>query len=308
MDKNDKNYKNKRKVIDHCHYTGKFRGAAHNKCNINYKVPKDIPVIVHNTSYDTHFMINQLAEKFKDELDCIGENIEKYITFSVPIRKKCGDGKTVTHKLKFIDSFRFMPTSLSELVDNFSGKIFNSIECKKCMERERINWQCCFDQLKNGRLIHKCRECKEKWEKPIEGLIKKFSSIYQFCNGDLNKFVLLLRKGVYPYKDMDSWEKFSETSLPGTETFYSNLNLENISDDDYAHAQKVWKVFGIRNRGEYHDLYVQTDTLLPENVFEKFRNNCIDIYWLDPVYFVIALGLAWQVCLKKTEIRTINRL
>ena len=82
--------------------------------------------------------------------------MEKYITFSVPIKKKCGDGKKITHKLKFIDSFRFMPTSLSKLVDNLSGKIFNSIECKKCMEKEKINSECCFDKLKNGRLIYRC--------------------------------------------------------------------------------------------------------------------------------------------------------
>ena len=125
MDKDDENYKNKRKVKDHCHYTGKFRGAAHSKCNLNYKVPKDIPIIIHNASYDIHFIINQLAE-LKDELDCIGENIEKYITFSVPIKKECGGGKTITHKLRFIDGFRFMSASLSDLVNNMSGN-FNSI-------------------------------------------------------------------------------------------------------------------------------------------------------------------------------------
>ena len=75
MDKNDKNHINKRKVKDHCHYTGKFRGAAHSKCNLNYKVPKDIPIIIHNASYDTHFIINQLAEEFKDKPDCIGESM-----------------------------------------------------------------------------------------------------------------------------------------------------------------------------------------------------------------------------------------
>ena len=89
----------------------------------------------------------------------------------------------------------------------------------------------------------------------------KFSSIYQFCDGDLNKFVLLLRKGVYPYEYMDSWERFDETSLPDKEAFYSELNLEGITDKDYNHAQKIWKVFEINNLGEYNDLYVQTDTL-----------------------------------------------
>ena len=107
--------------------TGKFRETAHSKCNLNYKVLKDIPVIIHNASYDSHFIINQLAEEFKGELDCIGENMEKYITFSVPIKKKCDDGKIIPYKLWFIDSF--ISASLSDLVDNLSG-IFNSIECK----------------------------------------------------------------------------------------------------------------------------------------------------------------------------------
>ena len=82
----------------------------------------------------------------------------------------------------------------------------------------------------------------------------------------------MLRKGVYPYEDMDSWEKFDETSLPDKKAFYSNLNLGDIGDEDYVHAQKVWNVFEIRNRGEYHDLYVQSDTILLVDVFENFRN------------------------------------
>ena len=91
-------------------------------------IPKDIPIIIHNASYDIHFIINQLAEEFKGELNCIGENMEKYITFSVPIKKKY-DSKTITYKLRFIDSFRFMPTSLSELVDIMSGNL-TAVECE----------------------------------------------------------------------------------------------------------------------------------------------------------------------------------
>ena len=121
MDKDDENYKNRKKIKDHCYYTGKFRGAAHSKCNLNYKVPKDIPIIIHNASYDTYFITNQLAEEFKGELECIGENMENYITFSTPTKKKCDKGKKITHKLRFIDSFRFMAASLSELVDNMSA-------------------------------------------------------------------------------------------------------------------------------------------------------------------------------------------
>ena len=146
-----------------------------------------------------------------------------------------------------------MSASLSELVDNLSG-ISISIECKSYMEKIKINSECCFVGLKNNRLIYRYKEYKKEWKRPIEGLIEKFPSIYQFCNANINKFVLSLRKGVYPYEDMDSWEKFNGTTIPPKEAFYSNLNLEDISDEDYAHAQKVWDVFEINNRGEYDDL------------------------------------------------------
>ena len=116
----DENYKNRQKVKDHYHYTEKFRGPAHSICNLRYKVPDNIPIIIHNTSYDNHFIINQLAEEFKGELDCIGENKEKCINFSAPTKKKCDDGKTITKTLRFIDSFTFMSALLLDLVDNLS--------------------------------------------------------------------------------------------------------------------------------------------------------------------------------------------
>ena len=156
VDKDDENQKNKRKVKDHCHYTGKFRRAAHSKCILNYKVPKDIPIIIHNFSYDAHFLIYQLAEEFKGELNSIGKNMETYITFSVPIKTECDYNKIITYKQRVIDSFRFMPTSLSELFDNLSVKVFNSIVCTKCMEREKINSECEFGGLKDNRLSYKC--------------------------------------------------------------------------------------------------------------------------------------------------------
>ena len=107
---------------------------------------------------------------------------------------------------------------------------------------------------------------------------------------------------VYPYEDMDSWERFNETKLPPKESFYSQLNLEDVTYEDYLHAQKVWKKFKIENLGEYHDLYVQTDTLLLADVFEKFRNTFREIHELDPVHFLSAPGLSWQACLKKTKV------
>ena len=114
---------------------------------------------------------------------------------------------------------------------------------------------------------------------------------------------MLLRNRVYPYEYMDSWVRFNWTSLPDKKAFYSELNLEDITDKDYAHAQKVFEEFKLKNLGDYHDLYVQSDTLLLADVFENFRNMCLDIYGLDPVYFVSAPGLAWQACLKKTGVK-----
>ena len=91
-DKDDKDYISRKKVKDHCHYTGKFRGAAHSKCNLNYKVQKETPVIIHNACYDTDFIINRLAIEFNGEINCIGDNMENYITFSVPIKKELHNG------------------------------------------------------------------------------------------------------------------------------------------------------------------------------------------------------------------------
>ena len=103
------------------HYTGKFRGAAHSICNLRYKTPKGIPVVFYNGSiYDYHSIISQLAKEPDRQLECLGENTEKYFIFSVPISKELDNGKIITYKLKFIDSFRFLSTSLSKLVDNLS--------------------------------------------------------------------------------------------------------------------------------------------------------------------------------------------
>ena len=104
------------------HYTGQYRGAAHSICNLRYQIPKKVHVVFHNGfTYDYHFIIKQLAREFKYYLECLGENTEKYITFSVPIKKEHENGKTTTYKLKFIDSYRFMQDSLSNLVDDSSG-------------------------------------------------------------------------------------------------------------------------------------------------------------------------------------------
>ena len=123
----------------------------------------------------------------------------------------------------------------------------------------------------------------------VTELIKKFPSIYQFCNEDINKFVSLLRKGVYPYEYMDSWERFDETSLPDKKAFYSELYLEDITNEDYIHSQKIFEELQLKNLGDYHNLHVQRDTLLLADIFENFRNKCIEIHELDPAHFLSAL-------------------
>ena len=158
---------------------------------------------------------------------------------------------------------------------------------------------CKFIDFKDNNLIYKCKECNDKSHKPINGLKEKFPNTCKFRYDDLNKFILLLRKGVYRYEYMDSWKKFNETLPPNKETFYSELNKE----DAHAHAQNVWEVFKIKNLCEYHDLYVQSDTLLLSDVFENLRDKCIDIYKLDPAHFLSAPGLAWQGRLKKTGVK-----
>ena len=102
---------------------------------------------------------------------------------------------------------------------------------------------------------------------------------------------------------MDNWERFNEASLPDKESFYSSLNMENIDDIDYRHSNNVFKKFKLKNLGEYHDLYVQSDALLLADVFENFRNICIKVYELDPAHFSSLPGLAWQACLKKTNVK-----
>ena len=115
------------------------------------------------------------------------------------------------------------------------------------------------------------QQISKRWFKPLNRLIKKFSNIYKFCNGDINKFVLLLRKVVYPKEYMGSWERFDETSLPDKKAFYSKFNLENITAEGYTHAKKVFEQFELKNVGDYNDLYVCSDTLLLADIFENVR-------------------------------------
>ena len=250
-----KGYKKNEKVKDHCHYTGRFRGAAHNSCNLKYKKPKFIPVVFHNLSgYDSHLFIKNLG--FTDgTIDCIPNNEEKYISFTKntvtgSYTNKEGKTKPIKHKIRFIDSFKFMSNSLESLVNNLPDDAFNNLE--RCYKGEKLS--------------------------------------------------LVKRKGVYPYEYMDFLERFKENKLPPKEAFYSRLTGEGIGDEDYEHAEKVWKVFGMKTLQDYHDLYNVTDVLLLADVFENFRNVCMENYKLDPAHYFTAPGLAWDACLKITGV------
>ena len=155
-------------------------------------------------------------------------------------------------------------------------------------------------KTKDEKLIFRCFTCKKNYEKDFnKELIKRFANTFNFCNRDLNKFFLLLRKDAYPYAYMDNWEIFDETSLPDKKSFYSSLNVKNIDDIDYRHGNNVFKKFKLTNLGEYHDLYVRSHSLLLADAFENFRNMCIKVYELDPAHFLSLPGLARQACLKK---------
>ncbi|KAK3748543.1 hypothetical protein QZH41_001377 [Actinostola sp. cb2023] len=225
-------------VRDHCHITGKYRGAAHNlKLRLSPKTTV-IPVVFHNLrGYDSHLLM-QAISKVEGRISCIPNNTEKYISFSL-------------NQLRFIDSAQFLLAPLDKLVEANQPEVF---------------------------------QITAKYE-PAEERRK-----------------LLLRKGVYPYEYMDSWERFEECQLPPKEAFYSKLSDTHISDQDYTHAQKVWEVFGCKTMGDYHDLYCRTDVLLLADIFEVFRKTCREHYKLDPAHYYTSPGLSWDALLRKTWI------
>ena len=196
--------------------------------------------------------IKQLAT-IKGDFTCIPSTEEKYISFSKKIKVdeyQNKDGKTISlnFELRFIDSFKFLQTSLANLVRNLQPDDF-------------INTKEIF---------------RDKTE-------------------------LLTREGVlYPYDYVSSISKFDETQLPPKEEFYSKLNDEKITDDEYQHAISVWNTFNCQNIRDYHNLYLKSAVLLLADVFENFRATCLHHYKLDPAHYYTSPGLAWDACLKET--------
>ena len=245
-----------KRVRDHCHFTGQYRGSAHDDCNLRYSLRYyKIPVFLHNLkNYDAHLIIekaHKLAEK--KDINVIAQNSEKFITFAFK-------------HLCFKDSFSFLSASLDKLVR--LTKYENN--------QKRENWQ---EKFKFS--------CRNPYVKTIE---------------DLD---LLTDKGVYPYDYFDDFDKFRDKQLPPKKEFYSRLTESNISDDEYERAVKLWEHFGIRNLGEYHDLYLRTDVLLLTDIFENFRDLCLEYYKLDPAHYFTLPNFAWDAMLLMTDI-TIN--
>ena len=226
------------KVRDHCHVTGKYRGSAHVDCNLNFKLTHKIPVVFHNLKgYDSHFIMQEIGNFDKMSINVIPCNMEKYMAFMLG------------QHLVFIDSFQFMSSSLSNLVNNLPAEAF-----------------------------------------------KHTGQVFQ---GE--KLSLMTKKGVYPYDYMNSFEKFEDSRLPKKEDFFSIMNNEHITDEEYQHAKNVWNEFGLSSMGEYHDLYLKSDILLLADVFENFRKACQQYYGLDPAHYFTSPGLSWDAMLKMTK-------
>ena len=227
------------KVRDHCHVSGKFRGAAHFSCNANFKISKKVPVVFHNLrGYDGHLIMKELSN-FDVVIDVIPNGLEKYMAF------------IVNTNLVFIDSMQFMNDSLNSLVGNLVDEDF------RYLSKEFLG------------------ECLK----------------------------LVREKGIYPYEYMDSFKRFDECELPSRDAFFSLLKGRSVSEEDYLKAVRVRNVFGIKNLGEYHDLYLKTDVLLLCDVFERFINVCLEYYGLDPCHYFSSPGLAWDAMLKMTDVK-----
>ena len=161
----------------------------------------------------------------------------------------------------------------------------NRMMCNRCKSETELSY------INESYVAHgMCDKCRgnSHWKLEIEQIFDNIRVGYTD-----EQFRLLLRKEVYPYQYMDDWEKFKENQLPPIEAFYSGFNLSRISECDYDHAQRVWAAFGMKNLGDYHDLYLKTDVLLLSNVFETFRTTCPVHYVLDPAHFYASPRLAW---------------
>ena len=195
---------------------------------MKYSTQKDIPVFFHNgTNYDFNLTIPELAKEFRSELQCIPLNGEKFMSFSIPIKKKTYANsrntkkKLLTYNLRFIDSARHMNESLSTLVDNLSG--LRNCYCEK---KSFDNIKTTYKVINNEYIVNtRCKACLWRKDIKLSELVKNFPNTYNLCRGHVEKFLLLLRKGVYPYEYMNNMSKFIEKEL----TFIASLILQVLA-------------------------------------------------------------------------------
>ena len=209
----------------------------------------------------------------------------------------------IFHNLRGYDS-HFIMQEIGEIVKNNTYTKKNGEKCQMNINAIPNNMEKYMAFMLGNHLtfIDSFQFMSSSLEKLVSNLPKetlKYTS--QRFKGD--KFDLMIRKGVYPYDYMDSFDKFEDTVLPTKDQFYSLLNDEHISDEDYNHAQKVWKTLSMNNMGDYHDLYLQSDILLLADVFENFRKTCLEYYKLDPCHYFTSPGLSWDAMLKMTDIK-----
>ena len=220
--------KNFIEVRDHDHYTGNYRGATHSIFNLRYFSQTDIPVVFYNGSkYDFNLIITELANEFRSEMRCIPMTTNNYMSFSIPIKKTSVNDKCVVYNLQFIDSMCFMNESLSNLVDDLSD-----LYTCKCLDKTNQDIKVTWKEKKvhiHTNIVHnskekqisedkickiaysRCKTCNCKNKQQLDTLINNFPSTYKLCNNNIDKFLLLLRKGTYPYEYMDNWDKFNST-------------------------------------------------------------------------------------------------
>ena len=209
----------------------------------------------------------------------------------------------IFHNLRGYDS-HFIMQEIGEIVKNNTYTKKNGEKCQMNINAIPNNMEKYMAFMLGNHLtfIDSFQFMSSGLEKLVSNLPKetlKYTSQRFKCD----KFDLMIRKGVYPYDYMDSFDKFEDTVLPTKDQFYSLLNDEHISDEDYQHAKNVWKMFSMKNMGDYHDLYLQSDILLLADVFENFRKTCLEYYKLDPCHYFTSPALSWDAMLKMTDIK-----
>ncbi|CAG8813447.1 24551_t:CDS:2, partial [Cetraspora pellucida] len=238
------NRDNKDKVWDYCHITDKFRGPAHNACNLKLQIESwktPISVVFHNfQGYDSHLVCKSVGKSVNAyQIKVIAETFEHYKSMKVG-------------QHKYINNMQFMNNSLANLMKNLGSNHSITSQHFKDYSSDQISLASC--------------------------------------------------KGVYSYDYIDSQERFKKTELPPIHEFYSILKGK-ISQDDYYHAQKVWKTFGCKTLEKYHNLYLKIDVLSLADIWTQFQMTCMQYYELDPSHYVSAPALAWNAMLKMTGVK-----